>query len=315
MQPVFVGIDISQKTLDVAFLPDNRLCSYTHNEVGINKLIDDLGQCQPILIVMEATGGLEIGLVTKLCKAGFAKNTVVANPRQIRDYARATGRLAKTDKLDAMVIARFAQDIRPQVREQLSLEQLEIKELLSRRQQLVGMRSAEKSRLSRVGSLKVRAGIEQLIITLDTQIASIDSDIDTQIKSGGGDQQKLSIITSMPGIGHKTARVLMFWLPELGKLNRQQIAALVGIAPMNRDSGQFRGRRTICGGRAFVRNALHMPTLASATRWNPRLIAFYKHLRANGKKHKVALAACMRKLLITLNAMLKTGTYYQENAN
>ncbi len=238
---------------------------------------------------MEATGGLEIKLAIELCEAGFSKASVVANPRQIRDYARALGQLAKTDKLDALVIAKFARDIRPEVRDYMSIEELEIKELLSRHQQLVDMRSAEKNRLSRVSSAKVCDGIREIIKTINTQIASIDTDIDTQIKESKVYQEKLSIITSVPGIGHKTARVLLFWLSELGTLNRQEIAALVGVAPMNRDSGHFRGKRTITGGRAFVRNALHMPTLSASTRWNPELKAFYSHLRSNGKKHKVAL--------------------------
>lgn len=310
MPEIFVGIDISQKNLDVVMLPDEQSRRYGYDDSGISALIKDLKQCQPTLIVMESTGGLEISLALQLCNAGFAKVVVVVNPRQIRDYARAIGRLAKTDKIDAYVIARFARDVKPEVRARLTLGELQIKELITRRQQLVDMRAAEKNRLLRVVSLKVRVGITEIIKTLDAQIKDLEKEIDSMIKGTPVYQEKLSILTSFPGIGDKTARVLLFWLPELGSLSRQQIAALVGVAPMNRDSGNFRGRRTITGGRAFVRHALHMPTLSAATRWNLKLIAFYKRLRATGKKHSVALTACMRKLVITLNCMLKTGSYY-----
>ena len=173
------------------------------------------------------------------------------------------------------------------------------------------MRSAEKNRRSRVASDRVRASIEELIATLDSQINEIDKDIDSMIKGNPSYQDKIEILTSVPGISYRTALVLLFWLPELGTLNRQQIAALVGVAPMNRDSGNFRGRRTIAGGRDFVRHALHMPTLAAATRWNKELMTFYQRLIGSGKKHKVALAACMRKLITILNSMMKNGTTYR----
>jgi transposase len=263
---------------------------------------------------MEATGGLETSLALQLCTKGFERVTAVVNPRQVRDYARALGRLAKTDKIDAFVLARFARDIRPEVRRRLSVAELGIKELISRRQQrqqLVDMRAAEKNRLSRAFTEKVRTGIGEVINTLDAQIKAIDHDIDDTIKGNPVYQEKLELLTSVPGIAEKTARVLLFWLPELGAMNRKEIAALVGVAPMNRDSGQFRGRRAIAGGRNFVRHALHMPTLAAVTRWNKRLMAFYRHLMAAGKKHKVALTACMRKLVIILNAIMKTRTPYR----
>lgn len=311
MKETFVGIDISQKTLDVVILPEGRSRRYSNDESGIQELIEELKKQRPRLIVMEATGGFEIGLALDLCAAGFASVTAVVNPRQVRDFARAMGRLAKTDKLDALVLAQFAQGVQPKVRRRLSMDELEIKESITRRQQLVDMRTAEKNRLTRVVTLKVRTSILEIIATLNMQIKAIETDIDKMIKGHPVYQEKVDIMTSVPGIGQKTARVLLFWLPELGTLNRQEIAALVGVAPMNRDSGKFRGRRTITGGRQFVRQALHMPTLSAVTRWNPRLKAFYRRLIAAGKKHKTALTACMRKLVIMLNSMLKNGTPYR----
>jgi len=295
-------------------LPEEQSKRYTYDETGIKSLFKVLKKHRPTLIVMEATGGLEISLALGLCTKGFEKVTAVVNPRQVRDYARAMGMLAKTDKIDAFVLARFARDIRPEVRQRMSVAELGIKELISRRQQLVDMRAAEKNRLSRAFTEKVRTGIVEVIKTLDAQIKAIDHDIDDTIKGNPIYEEKLALLTSVPGIAEKTARVLLFWLPELGTMNRQEIAALVGVAPMNRDSGKYRGKRSIAGGRSFVRHALHMPTLAAATRWNRRLMAFYNHLIAAGKKHKVALAACMRKLVIILNAIMKTRTPYRVTA-
>jgi transposase len=310
----FVGIDISQNHLDVVMLPEKQSKRYTYDETGVESLLKSLKKHRPTLIVMEATGGLEISLALGLCTKGFEKVTAVVNPRRVRDYARAMNLLAKTDKIDAFVLAHFAQHIRPEVRQRMSVAELGIKELISRRQQLVDMRAAEKNRLSRAFTAKVRAGIVEVIKTLDAQIKAIDHDIDDTIKGNPVYQEKLALLTSVPGIAKKTARVLLFWLPELGAMNRQQIAALVGVAPMNRDSGKYRGKRSIAGGRSFVRHALHMPTLAAATRWNKKLMAFYNHLIAAGKKHKVALAACMRKLVIILNAIMKTRTPYRATA-
>ena len=311
MAETFVGIDISKEHIDVVMLPDEQSQRYTYDETGIRSLLKRLKKHRPTLIVMEATGGLEISLALQLCAKGFDKVTAVVNPRQVRDYARAIGRLAKTDKIDAFILARFAQDVRPEVRRRLSVAELGIKELISRRQQLVDMRTAEKNRLSRAFTPKVRTGIVEVIKTLDAQIKAIDQDINNTIKGHPIYEEKLALLTSVPGIAEKTARVLLFWLPELGTMNRQQIAALVGVAPMNRDSGKHRGKRCIAGGRDFVRHALHMPTLAAATRWNGRLKAFYSHLIAAGKKHKVALAACMRKLVIMLNAIMKNRVPYR----
>jgi transposase len=304
----FVGIDISKNILDVHLLPENKQYQFAYEPKKIRALIKMLKKHNPALIVMEATGGYEISAALKIADAKLP--LAVVNPRQVRDYARAIGQLAKTDAIDAYVIARFARDVRPEAREPLSFDQLQFKELVSRRQQLIDMRTAEKNRLSRAFSDQVINGINSVIATLDAQIKAIDEQMNNEIKNNPTWRKKVELITSVPGIGDKTAHTLLFTLPELGKLNRRQIAALVGVAPMNRDSGTMRGKRCITGGRAMVRKALHMPTLSASTRWNKQLNTFYTRLLANGKKHSVALTACMRKLVITLNSMLKNNRSY-----
>ena len=309
MKNCFVGIDISKDTLDVHVLPD--AVSTTHNyELSSTKsLVKKLSKLKPALIVLEATGGYEITLALQLVDAHLP--VAIVNPRQVLDYARAIGRLAKTDKIDAYIIARFAQDVTPEARALMTLSEHELKELIARRQQLIAMRTAEKNRLARVHSAKVQNSIQQLITTCDKQIEAIEQELDDHIKNNPTWSQKVDLITSMPGIGHTTATMLLVCLPELGMLNSKQIAALVGVAPMNRDSGLMRGKRAITGGRSHIRKALHMPTLSAVSRWNPRLKAFYERLRANGKKHKTALTACMRKLLVMLNAMLKYNSPFK----
>jgi len=311
MQQTFVGIDISKNSLDVHVLPEETSYSFANEPQKVKALIRKLKKLKPTLIVMEATGGYEISLAVQL--SGAKLNTAVVNPRQVRDYARAIGKLAKTDTVDAYVIARFAQDVRPEAREQLTIKELQLKELVMRRQQLIDMRSAEKNRLSRAYTAQVQEELRQHIAELTERIKAIDEQLHTEIKNDPTWNQKLEIISSVPGIGANTAHSLLMCLPELGTLNRRQIAALVGVAPMNRDSGLMRGKRTIAGGRAVVRKMLHMPTLSAVTRWNKRLQAFYYHLRQQGKKHSVALTACMRKLVIMLNAMLKNNQPYREN--
>jgi len=311
MQQTFVGIDISKNSLDVHVLPEDTSCSFANEPQKVKALIRKLKKLKPTLIVMEATGGYEISLAIQL--SGAKLNTAVVNPRQVRDYARAIGKLAKTDAVDAYVIARFAQDVRPEAREQLTIKELQLKELVMRRQQLIDMRSAEKNRLSRAYTAQVQEELRQHIAELTARIKAIDEQLHNEIKNDPTWNQKLEIISSVPGIGANTAHSLLMCLPELGTLNRRQIAALVGVAPMNRDSGLMRGKRTIAGGRAVVRKMLHMPTLSAVTRWNKRLQAFYYHLRQQGKKHSVALTACMRKLVIMLNAMLKNNQPYREN--
>jgi transposase len=311
MKQSFVGIDVSKNMLDVHVLPEDHSYSFENDPQKIKALIRKLKQLKPTLIVMEATGGYEISLAVQLSTAKL--NTAVVNPRQVRDYARAIGKLAKTDKVDAYVIARFAQDVRPAVREQLSLKELHLKELVMRRQQLVDMRTAEKNRLSKAFTAQVQSELRQHISELTERIKAIDEQLHNEIKNNPNWNQKLEIISSAPGIGPTTARGLLMCLPELGTLNRRQIAALVGVAPMNRDSGMMRGKRSIAGGRSVVRQMLHMPTLAAVSRWNKRLQTFYCHLRGQGKKHSVALTACMRKLVIMLNAMVKNNQLYNQN--
>lgn len=311
MSQSFVGIDVSKNTLDVHILPEGSNFSYPYEPKAMKALIKKLKSMNPALIVMEATGGYEISIGVQLADAKL--NLAIVNPRQIRDYARALGKLAKTDKIDAYIIARFAQDIKPESRAQLTFKELELKSLVARRKQLVDMRSAEKNRLSRMDIPKVIKSIHKIIDLLDAQIKAIDDELQNEIKNNPTWNKKLEIVTSVDGIGVNTAQTILFCLPELGTLNRQQIAALVGLAPFNRDSGMMRGKRTITGGRAIVRQALHMPTLSAATRWNKTLGNFYYRLIAKGKKHSVALTACMRKLLITLNAMLKNDELYNPN--
>jgi transposase len=311
MSDSFVGIDISKNNLDVHLLPEDHSETYQYEPTAVKALIKKLKATEPLLIVLEASGGYEISIAAQLADASLP--VAIINPRQIRDYARAIGKLAKTDKIDARVIARFAQDVRPETRALLSIKELELKELVARREQLIEMRTAEKNRLSRARGRKVIRGINKLIETINRQIKAIDQELDNEIRKNPLWNKKVELITSVPGIGRRTARTLLFCLPELGTLNRQQIAALVGVAPMNRDSGLMRGKRSIAGGRANVRRALHMPILTAVTHWNQRLKAFYERLRANGKKHKVALTACMRKLLVILNTMLKNGKTYNPN--
>ncbi len=311
MQPCFVGIDVSKNSLDVHVLPQGHQYRFANTTEKMNPLAKKLKKLNPTLIVLEATGGYEIGAALKLTQSQLP--VAVVNPRQVRDYARAIGKLAKTDAIDAYVIARFAQDVRPQTRDQITLDNLDLKELVTRRDQLVAMRTAEKNRLCRARFSQVIETIKQLIQTLDEQIRQIDKQLDNEIKKNPTWSKKVELITTVPGIGKKTAVTLVVMLPELGKLNRQEIAALVGVAPLNRDSGMLRGKRCISGGRALVRRALHMPTLSSATRWNEKLKCFYNRLVANGKKHKVALTACMRKLITVINCMLKNNQAYDPN--
>lgn len=308
MSKSFIGIDVSKNSLDVHVLPEGPSLSYRYETKPMKALIKKLKTYTPELVVLEATGGYEITIGIALADAGLP--VAIVNPRQVRDYARALGILAKTDKIDAYVIARFAQDVKPEARGQLTFKELELKSLVARRQQLVEMLSAETCRLSRTTVPQVKNGIQKVIRVLEAQIKVIDDDLDNEIKKNPTWNQKLEVITSFTGVGKHTAHTLLFALPELGSLNRQEIAALAGVAPFNRDSGMLRGKRAISGGRANIRKALHMPTLAAATRWNKDMMAFYQRLISRGKKHKVAMTACMRKLLITLNAMVKNNEPY-----
>jgi transposase len=264
-----------------------------------------LEKLNPTLVVLEATGGIEMPVAATLAVAGIP--IAVVNPRQVRDFARATGRLAKTDSIDAKVLALFAAAVRPQVRPLPDANEQELGDILSRRRQLVEMITAEKNRLRSARSKAVRTHIQAHITWLETELANIDSDLKRIIRESPVWREKDDLLKSVPGVGPVLSTTLLADLPELGTLNRRQIASLVGVAPFNRDSGKLRGKRMIWGGRAAVRTVLYMSTLV-ATRRNPVIRVFYQRLCAAGKAKKVALTACMRKLLTILNAMLKHGT-------
>ena len=301
---VYVGIDVSKTRLDVAVRPSGGLSHVTYDVAGITTVVTQLSQKQPIRIVVEATGGLERPLVRALVAAALP--VIVVNPRQVRDFAKATGQLAKTDALDAQVLARFAEVIHPSLRALPDPQTQELAALLARRRQVLAMQRAEQNRLDRA-PVRVQNRIEVHLHWLGDELARLDEELDDQIQQSPMWRAREDLLQSVPGIGPVMCRTVLAELPELGLLNRKQIAALVGVAPFNRDSGRLRGHRTIWGGRAPVRTALYMATLV-ATRWNPVIRPFYQRLRDAGKAPKVALVAAMRKLLTILNAMLQHGT-------
>ncbi|NIO42032.1 MAG: IS110 family transposase, partial [Burkholderiales bacterium] len=299
--PIYVGIDVSKAQLDIAIRPSGERGSVSNDQAGIKTLVKRLEEIQPPLIVLEATGGVERQLTCALASAELP--VVVVNPRQVRDFAKATGQLAKTDRIDAEVLARFAEAVRPALRPLPDEVTLELRALIGRRRQLVEMIVAERNRLS--GASKgVRNRIDAHIRWLEAELERADKDLDQSIRQSPIWRENEDLLRSVPSIGPVISRTLIAELPELGQLTRKQIAALVGIAPLNRDSGTLRGRRAIWGGRASVRAALYMAALV-ASRRNSVIRAFYRRLRNAGKAPKVALVACMRKLLTILNAMLK----------
>jgi transposase len=299
---VFVGIDVSKARLDVAVLPNEKTWSTTNDDEGISELVAKLQEQAPSLILLEATGGLERRVLAKL--AGAALPAMAINPRNVRDFAKSLGKLAKTDRIDAIILARFAQAIRPPLRPIADEQTQELQAQLTRRRQLVEMIVAEKNRLFATDTNKVRKLIKAHIEYLQKQLSINEYDLDQTIKQTPIWLEKVDLLESAPGVGRATASTLVALLPELGTLGRKQIAALVGVAPFNRDSGTLRGHRTIWGGRASVRAALYMAALVGA-RHNPIIRALYRRLKAAGKPSKVALVACMRKLLTILNAMLR----------
>jgi transposase len=305
--PCFVGIDVAKAQLDIAVRPSGERWAVPNDTIGIGTLVDRLQTLHSTLIVLEATGGLERAATAALATAGLP--IVVVNPRQARDFARATGQLAKTDALDARALAHFADVIRPTPRPLPDAQTQELRALLGRRQQLIGMRTAEQNRLAGTSEYLAK-DIEAHIAWLNARIATLDDDLETLLRASPLWRENDDLLQSAPGIGPVCARTLVLELPELGTLTRQQIAALVGVAPLNCDSGTLRGRRLIWGGRAHVRTVLYMGTLV-ATRYNPRIKAFYERLLAAGKVKKVALTACMRKFLTILNAMLRYRTPWQ----
>jgi transposase len=300
----FAGIDVAKDTLDVAFVRGNEevVSQVANTPAGWGELIAACKEHPVDRMVLEATGGYERRTVAELMAVELP--VVVINPRQARDFAKATGRLAKTDRLDAIGLARFAEAIRPPIRPMPDEKTTELQEKLARHRQLVQMHTAESNRLAQAHSKAVRRSIQAVVKIIEQQLEVVDQDIDQRIEECPAWRDKDCILQSVPGIGPHTARTLLSSLPELGQCSRQQIAFLVGVAPLNRDSGKMRGTRSIHGGRGHVRQALYMATL-TATRFNPLIRKHYQHLLKLGKKKKVALVACMRKLLCILNAMLR----------
>lgn len=297
-----VGIDVSKARLDAAVVPEGESFNEANDDSGIAALVERLRRLKPDLVVMEATGGYETAAGMAISAAGI--RLAVVNPRQVRDFAKASGVLAKTDAIDARVIAQFGLVIDPQVTSWADEETRELQAMLARRSQLIAMRTQEKNRLA-VALGSMRRPIKEHIAWLDRHIEDIDVDLTNKLRSSPAWKAKDDLLRSFKGIGPVNARTMLADLPELGRLNRKQIAALVGVAPFNCDSGTFKGQRHIWGGRARVRTALFMGATA-AIRFNPVIRTFYKGLVARGKPHKVALVACMRKMLTTLNAMAKT---------
>ena len=297
----FAGIDISAARLDVAVLPQNQGQQFNNDGPGLSQLVAFLESLSPSGVVLEATGGLETAVAAALELADIP--AAIINPRQARDFARATGKLAKTDAIDALVLARFAQAVQPPARPLADAQTRELRSLVERRRQLVEMLTAERNRC-RTASASVRPKLDQHIQWLEASLSDIDGDLDRLIRSTPIWRVRQDLLRSVPGVGPVLCANLIASLPELGSLSRERIAALVGVAPLNRDSGAFRGRRKVWGGRSNVRAALYMATLV-ATRHNLPIRDFYQRLCAAGKPKKVALTACMRKLLTILNAMLK----------
>jgi transposase len=296
-------MDVSKAHLDVAVHAPASHWRVANSESGIAELMQRLQDLQPTRIVMEATGGFELPLVAGLLHARLP--IAVLNPRRVRDFARATGQLAKSDKLDAKLLAHFASILQLEPRPIPTDEEEQLTALLTRRRQIVDMLAVEKNRLVTVRP-SMQADIAEHIAWLEQKLELLNAEINRFVQSSSVWQAKDQLLRSVPGVGVVTASTLLAMLPELGTLNRQQIAALVGVAPLNKDSGNRQGKRRVYGGRAAVRSVLYMAAL-NASRFNPRIRAFYQHLLAQGKEKKVALTACMRKLLVILNAMLRTN--------
>ena len=307
----FVGIDVAKGELVVAEWPSVTRWAVANDEAGIRVLTGRLRAPRPTLIVLEATGGYELAAIGALAAAGLP--VVVVNPRQVRDFARATGQLAKTDTLDAEILALFADRVRPAVRPLASAAQEGLEAALARRRQLLEMLVAERNRLGQVfgrDTQRVTRSLKQHIAYLERELRKADTDLGDRIRESPLWRAQDDLLQSVPGVGRVLAMTLLAEVPELGRLSRKEVAKLVGVAPLNRDSGTFRGQRVIVGGSTTVRAALYMAALA-ATRHNAVIRSFYQRLLAVGKPKKLALTACMRKLLIILNAMLKTNTRWQ----
>lgn len=308
MEPLFVGIDVAKERLDVHLQPSGEAFTVARNDQGLADLVRRLQPLGVTLIALEATGGYEVVVAATLAAAALP--VAVVNPRQIRDFARATGRLAKTDRLDAQTIAVFAATVRPAARPVADAQARLLGEFVARRRQLVDLLVAEQTRRRLIEELALRRRVDAHIQWLEHAVRELDSDIDTTVRSSPIWRATDDLLRSVPGIGPITAHTLIAELPELGRLDRRKIAALVGVAPINRDSGALRGRRMIAGGRAVVRHVLYMATL-SAIRHNAVIATFYLRLVNAGRPGKLALTAAMRKLLVILNAILRDQRPWQ----
>jgi transposase len=308
MEQTFIGIDVAKDQLDVHVFPSDDAFAVARDSEGLAALIERLRPLDPHLVVLEATGGFELTVAAALVSAAIP--LAVVNPRQIRDFARATGQLAKTDALDAKVIARFAAKVQPEARPVPDEQARALGELVARRRQVIEMMTAERNRRRQLISRRLLKSVGRLLAVLQKELTELDHDIGEGIRGTPAWRERDELLRSVPGVGDVVARTLIADLPELGRLDRKQIAALVGIAPINRDSGKMRGKRTTWGGRAKVRSVLYMAALV-ASRRNPVLAAFYRRLVAAGKPKKLALTAVMRKLLTILNAMVRNKTRWQ----
>jgi transposase len=306
---MFVGIDVSKDRLDVHLRPSAESFAVARDGQGLEQLTARLGSVRPELVVLEATGGFEIAVAAAVAAAGLP--LAVVNPAQIRAFARATGRLAKTDRLDAELIARFAEQVRPQPRPVAGEQARALAELVARRRQLVEMIGMEGNRRRQARSPEVRRSIARTLVALEAALAELDQEVDDQVRGSPAWRAAEELLTSVPGVGKITARTLIAELPELGHKGRRSLAALVGVAPVNRDSGALRGHRAIAGGRADVRRVLCMAAL-TAIRRNPAIRDLYARLRARGRPAKAALVAAMRKLLTILNAILRDQRRWRE---
>ncbi len=304
----FIGIDVSKDVLEVGVRPEGEHWSVPNDEQEMPSLVRRLADLEPSLVVVEATGGLQTMLVAELAAAALP--VTVVNPRQVRDFAKATGQLAKTDAIDALVLAHFGEALRPEVRMLKDEQTQELTALMTRRRQVVGMITAEKNRLA-TAPKGIRKEIRKHIEWLQGRLNAMNGQLDKAIKQSPVWREKDAIVRSSPGVGPILSISLLAGLPELGTLNRKKVAALVGVAPLNRDSGGYRGARSVWGGRGQVRAVLYMATVTAA-RTNPVIREFYERLIGSGKKPKVALTACMRKLLTILNAMMRDGTRWGE---
>jgi len=307
---ICAGIDVAKSFFDVNIYGQNKILHFDYVQEQIEKCVEQLEDANVGLIAMEATGGYELELAIALQTAGLAVSII--NPRMIRDFARSQGQLAKTDKLDAKAIASYAAILEPPKTTTIDAHTCKLRALVARRNQLIGMRTAENNRKEHLNDKAVAKSIEIVIKTLEKEIDKVNKKIDDHIDSMPELKRKAKILESAPGIGPATSSMLVSELPEIGNCNKRQIAALVGTAPMNRDSGTFRGKRMTGGGRKHVRARLFMPTLV-AIRHNPQIRKFYQRLLDQGKRKMVAIVAAMRKMLIILNTMVKNNQMWNEN--